>query len=109
MANRIDSVPGGITPKPTKDAGQSRAATSIRSADADKAAAGESRAAVTDTVVLTERGQRLEQLEKAVSALPVVDRARVDAVKADIASGNYSVDVDNIADILLRTESDFDG
>ena len=109
MANRIDSVQGGITPKPTKDTTQSRATTSVRTADADKANAGEARASVTDTVVLTERGQRLEQLEKAVAQLPVVDRARVDAVKADIASGNYSIDVDNIADILLRTESEFDG
>ena len=61
-------------------------------------------AAKGDTVVLTERSQLLESLEKKISGLPEVDRARVEAVKADIENGNYEIDVDNIADILLRSE-----
>ncbi len=61
----------------------------------------------SDTVDLTERSQLLERLEKTAAKLPTVDQARIDAVKADIAEGNYKIDVDNIADILLRTEDEF--
>ncbi len=61
----------------------------------------------SDTVVLTDQGQLLEHLEKTVAQLPAIDRARVEAVKNDSASGKYEIDVDNIADILLRTEKEF--
>jgi len=105
MANRIDSVHSGITPKPTKETSETRSGNAIRPGS-DPAAAADNRGDKA-AVVLTERGQRLEQLEKAALEMPAVDRTRVDAVKADIASGNYQVDVDNIADILMRTESDF--
>ena len=108
MANRIDSVPSGITPKPSKDTSETR---SSRAPTIDQNQSGPEatpRAPARDTVVLTDYGQRLEQLEKAAASLPAVDRARVDAVKADIANGNYSIDIENIADILIRTEADFD-
>ena len=61
----------------------------------------------SDTVALTDHGQLLERLEKTVANLPAIDPARVAAVKNDIASGKYKIDVDNIADILLRTEQEF--
>ena len=59
-----------------------------------------------DTVVLTERSQLLQRLEKTAAELPEIDRARVEAVKADIADGKYQIDVDNLADILLRIEKE---
>lgn len=108
MANRIDSVQSGITPKPTKDTSETRTSGVPRSGNQDAASRDAARVPAQDTVVLTDQGQRLEQLEKAVKALPAVDQARVDAVKADIASGNYEIDAENIADILLRTEAQFD-
>lgn len=106
MANRIDSVQSGIIPKPVKDTSETRSSNAVRP-DSGDAAAGAANRGGTEPVVLTERGQRLEQLEKAAMELPAVDRTRVDAVKADIASGNYQVDVENIADILIRTETEF--
>lgn len=106
MANRIDSVNSGIIPKPAKDTSEARSGSAVRPGSSDAASGAASRGG-KEPVVLTERGQRLEQLEKAALELPAVDRTRVDAVKADIASGNYKVDVDNIADILMRTEAEF--
>lgn len=107
MANRIDSVQNGITPKPTKGTSESGSGGNVRSSG-DTTSVKAVVPGPKDTVVLTEQGQRLEALEKAAAAVPTVDRARVDAVKADIASGNYQVDVENIADILLSTEAQFD-
>ncbi len=65
------------------------------------------KASLSDKVTLTGRYQLIERLEKTAAKLPAIDRVRVDAVKADIASGKYQIDVDNIADILLRTEKEF--
>jgi negative regulator of flagellin synthesis FlgM len=101
-------VQSGITPKPTKDAAEARTSSVARSGQQDAASKDAIRTSAPDTVVLTDQGQRLEQLEKAVKAMPAVDQARVDAVKADIANGNYKIDVENIADILLQTEAGFD-
>lgn len=106
MADRIDSVQSGVTSKPTKDTSETRTSGIPRSGRPEAASADAVRGGSKDTVVLTSQGQRLEQLEKAIASLPAVDRARVDAVKADIANGNYTIDVENIADILLRTEAD---
>ncbi len=80
------------------------------SASATPSAAGDNAAAASgnDSVVLTDRAQLLERLEKIAASTPAFDEQRVAAVKADIANGNYHVDVDKIAEILLRTEHEFD-
>ena len=106
MANRIDSVQNTITPKPAKDTSGTRAGGSVR--PRDDAAADSGASGTRKSVTLTEQGQRLAELEKTLASQPAIDSARVAAVKADIASGNYTVDVENIADTLLATEADFD-
>ena len=52
-------------------------------------------------VTLSPRAAQLKQLETQLSAIPVVDRARVDDIKAAIASGQYAINTDNIAESLL--------
>ena len=107
MSNRIDPVQNGITQKPGKQTTETASAPATRPEGPERAQSDRGKAASgKDTVVLTERGQLLARLEKTVASLPDVDVKRVEAVKADIASGNYRIDVDNIADILLRTERD---
>ncbi|MDX1480728.1 MAG: flagellar biosynthesis anti-sigma factor FlgM [Woeseiaceae bacterium] len=105
MANRIDSVQNTITPKPAKDTSGTRAGGSVRARD--DATAETSASGVRNSVTLTEQGQRLAELEKTLASLPAIDSERVAAVKADIASGNYKVDVENIADVLIATEAEF--
>jgi negative regulator of flagellin synthesis FlgM len=109
MSNRIDSPNYGISDKTDNykvpDSGRGLAVQSDQSSGTSKAAGADN--PVRDTVVLTERSQLLQHLEKTAAELPVVDQGRVDAVKADIANGNYQIDVDNIAEILLRIEKDF--
>jgi negative regulator of flagellin synthesis FlgM len=52
-------------------------------------------------VTLSTRAAQLKQLETQLAAIPVVDRARVDGIKEAIASGQYAINTDNIAEGLL--------
>ena len=108
MSNRIDGVHRGIVDKTSshKVPGSGRAAPA-QPGEAAGSSKSSGKSSSSDTVVLTDHGQLLERLEKTVAQLPAIDPARVAAVKNDIASGKYEIDVDNIADILLRTEKEF--
>lgn len=104
MSNRIDPNLSGVAGKAGQKVGGSGNAAGPGRAEGPsksgvKPAAGE-------TVVLTERSQLLEGLEKKIASMPAIDNARVEAVKADIQSGNYQIDADNIAELLLRVEAD---
>ena len=57
-----------------------------------------------DTVEITRNAKLLEQAESRLSALPGVDRARVDAVKAQIENGEYEVNAENVARAILKTD-----
>ena len=61
-------------------------------------------AASVDTVELTQGAKLLERIEKTLAEVPEVDSARIAAVRADIASGNYEINADKIAEALMRTE-----
>lgn len=52
-------------------------------------------------VTLSPQSVQLKQLETELAAIPVVDRARVDSVKQAIASGQYSINTENIGEHLL--------
>ena len=60
-----------------------------------------------DTVELTQSAKLLERVEKTLAEAPAVDSARIEAVRADIANGDYSIDADKIAEALIRTEREF--
>ena len=68
----------------------------------------EGTAAKSETVELTSGAQLLERLEKTLAALPDIDAARVEAVKSAIASGDYRIDAEKIADALLRFDREFE-
>ncbi len=61
-----------------------------------------------DTVELTNNAKLLERLEKTLAALPDIDDARVEAVKAQIANGEYQIDSEKIVEALLRTDQELD-
>jgi len=52
-------------------------------------------------VSLSQRAVELKQLETRLAAIPVIDRARVDSIKEAIASGQYTINTENIADGLI--------
>jgi len=58
-----------------------------------------------DTVHITDQAQRLQQLHKKVEQLPVVDTQRVDNVRQAIATGNYTVNSDRVAEKMIDFEA----
>lgn len=64
------------------------------------------RAAGGDQVTLTDTARRLSELTQTVTAQPVVDRTRVDEIRAAIADGSYRVNPEQIAAKLLQAEKE---
>ena len=106
MSSRIDPNLTGVASKAGQKVSGSGNGTAVgpgRETDASKPGG---KPVAGDTVVLTERSQLLESLEKRIASQPAIDSARVEAVRADIQNGNYEIDADNIAELLLRMEVD---
>lgn len=75
-----------------------------RSRDADAKASSSAAGAGASPVQITEQARQLAALERAVQNLPVVDEARVAAIRLAIEEGRYEVAPERIADKLLRME-----
>ena len=71
-------------------------------------AAGTGAPVAADKVVLTEQSQLLAKLAETVSEMTAFDQARVDAVKADIENGNYEINLDNLAELLMQSDEQMD-
>lgn len=76
-----------------RDAGTSAS----RSADGSKAAA---------PVRITDQARQLAALERAVNDAPVVNEARVAAVRLAVEEGRYEVVPERVADKLMRMEQE---
>jgi len=70
----------------------------------ESSAASASVAHTGDTVTLTNSARSLQKIEETVAKAPVVNAAKVAAVKQAINSGNYQIDAGRIADKLLQFE-----
>ncbi len=79
------------------DAAPARPLAGGRASAAAQPAAG-------DSVDLTDGARQLQDLQAAVAATPVVDSARVAALRDAIANGSYRVDAQRIADGLLAQD-----
>jgi negative regulator of flagellin synthesis FlgM len=73
---------------------------------APKAHTGKPAESAETAVNVSPQAAQLQQLEAQLAAIPVVDRGRVDAIKAAIASGQYAVKPENIADGLIDEVKD---
>jgi len=61
----------------------------------------------SDKVSLTDGATQLQALQQKVAELPVVDQARVTAIKAAIEDGSYQVDTQELARKVIDFEGDF--
>lgn len=52
---------------------------------------------------LSPRASQLNQMETELATIAVVDRSRVDSIKAALAAGQYIINPANIADSLLTS------
>ena len=58
----------------------------------------------TDTVSLTNTATQLQSLQQTLSEVPDVNSEKVEALRAAIADGSYSVDVYDVAQNLIEFE-----
>ncbi|MEM7764365.1 MAG: flagellar biosynthesis anti-sigma factor FlgM [Pseudomonadota bacterium] len=103
MTNEINGVPpktlSGIT-----DVSSNRRVSGERpqSGASDQAAPERS----SDTVALTDGAKLLARVEAELASAADIDVERVTALKESIATGNYQVDDNAIADKLLRSDAE---
>lgn len=69
----------------------------------DAAKPNQSTGAAGAEVTLSQRAAEVKQLETRLAAVPVMDRARVDSIKEAIASGQYTINAENIAEGLIAS------
>ena len=101
MADKI----GGYG-RPGVDVNQAKARP-VEKPERSGEAGGKSRSAsASDAVSITDTATNLKRIEAGLSQQPEVDRARVEAVRERVESGNYKVDANEVAQKLLRLEQD---
>lgn len=57
-----------------------------------------------DKVSLSAQADRLNNLAQVASASPDMDNAKVEAIKAQLANGEYSIDADRLAGKMLTAD-----
>lgn len=104
MSNTIKPVDQGMNNKIGDKLGETSSTKKLEHASpaVRQDVRGESRSA--DTVKLTDTAKLLERTEKSLADAAVVDTAKISAVRADIANGDYVINADKIAEALLRTD-----
>ncbi len=100
MSNKIT----GFGPTKTVVTGGSRPGAVERPAGESPASGGATPAG--DSVTLTDSARTLQKLSEAVAATPVVNGAKVEAVKSQLASNTYKVDSLKVAAKLLLADRD---
>ncbi len=71
---------------------------------ADVTAKGGHSSGSEDTVSLSTRSQQVIELQQHLDSSTGIDRARVDAIRQQIAEGNYPLDAEKIAENMLKIE-----
>lgn len=78
-----------------------RADNASAKADASKTS---SNASTEDTVSITSEANRIRELQNSLVDVPDIDLEKVEAIKQEIANGNYPIDHERIASNLLDLE-----
>lgn len=91
-----------FTGRPLQDAGDASAPAGQKPAAAGSGGRGAS--GVGDKVSFTSSAALLQELEKEIASLPIVDSARVEAIQQAVATGTYQVDPVRAADKMLQIE-----
>jgi len=99
MADKINSYV-----RPDLNISRSGTKPADRAGDAGGKPAESSATPGRDAVSLTDAAARLKRIESGLAQLPDVDRARVEAMRERVESGDYSIDAGRLADKLLRIE-----
>lgn len=105
MANDITGINAN---RLTQSGSRNTQRTTENGTSADGRNAADRSSGGADKVSLTNTAARLKELEQRLSDQAPVDTRRVNDMKNAIASGEYRVDADRVADKMLNFESSFD-
>jgi len=100
MSININSISSSANPARVNNATDEAEITQENPATAET---GQS--STMDTVSLSDSAKQLGRLESSVSASPVIDTQRVEAVKKAISNGEYDIDPVKVASKLMQFES----
>lgn len=101
MSIEINNI-GPSRPDNSRSQGAKSAPSPESQKGTDKAPSSGSSSA--DNVSLSSEAKNLARIESEIKALPEVDQARVDEIKARIEQGQYQIDNDNLAQKMLDLE-----
>ncbi len=103
MANSIDSIASSqISAEQTKASGA--AAKTDKDVDSANNQATSARPDSSDQVVLTDSAKQLQAIEQQLKSVSAVDSNRVESIKQKIASGEFQVDAEKVAEKLMVTD-----
>ena len=89
----------------THSASSSRAKAPAREENSVEKTDAKENVSQDDSVSLSSAGQAIVKLEAEIAKTPDVDLEKVEKVKAEIASGRYSVNSSSVADRMLDQDS----
>ena len=98
MTNSINN----INRPPTDALNPSNNKAKAQTSSSDSSA--ETRPASEDTVSLSAESGQVRSLQQQLDAVPEVDAEKVEAIKQEIARGNYPLDAERIAENLINLE-----
>jgi negative regulator of flagellin synthesis FlgM len=103
VTNKISGYQATEPLAPTK--GSTVSGTAADKAQGDATAGAPAATTQTgDHVTLTDSARTLQKIEEAVAKAPVVNAAKVAAVKQAVTSGTYQIDAGRVAGKLLQFE-----
>ena len=106
MSNKISGFSTAEPVAPLKGSNSSGAVADKSQGEGSAAAAAAASTSQTgDHVTLTDSARSLQKIEQAVAQAPVVNTAKVAAVKQAVNNGTYKVDAGRVADKILQFES----
>jgi len=88
----------------TTEALNNNSSAKARNKDSSEPSSSNNRAAAEDTVSLSEQSLQVRDLQQQLENLPEVDAEKVEAIKQEIAKGNYPLDPERIAQNLIALE-----
>lgn len=106
-AKRINTMKINDSIKNAVGLGLDKAATEKANAGkADSATGSKVESKLTESVTLSPLSGQVKSLEAKIAASNVFDAEKVDAIKSAIASGQFKVDSEKVADGLIATVKD---
>lgn len=88
----------------TTEALNNNGSAKTRNKDSSEASSSKATPAGEDTVSLSDQSLQVRDLQQQLESLPEVDAAKVEAIKQEIARGNYPIDPERIAQNLIKLE-----